>query len=176
MKIISFTGLKRSGKTVAAFYLEEQHGYTRVNFKDELIVELKKRFPLLLSELSLLYGLSISDLFVEKPAIVRRLMQEYGTNVRRADDPFYWVKKWVKRIQFKENGGYDKIVVDDCRFKNEADAVDDMRGTMIKIIRDTGEDVDVHVSETEMKDILSDHQIENNDSIQDLHNKLEEIL
>ena len=45
--IIGFTGLMQSGKTTASDKLIEQ-GFTKINFKDALVEELKTKFPDLL--------------------------------------------------------------------------------------------------------------------------------
>ena len=170
--MIAFTGLKGSAKTTAALYLEEQHGYKRINFKDSLIDELESNFPKLLDELSLLYGIKKGELFIEKPILVRRLIQEYGTDVRRKDDKNYWVKRWKEKVI---SSGYERIVVDDVRFLNEAEAVNDLGGTIIEIARDNIYDGDTHISETEMRMITPSVKIFNDKDINSLYNKLEEL-
>ena len=170
--MIAFTGLKGSAKTTAALYLEEQHGYKRINFKDSLIDELESNFPKLLDELSLLYGIKKGELFIEKPILVRKLIQEYGTDVRRKDDKDYWVKRWREKVI---SSGYERIVVDDVRFLNEAGAVNDLGGTIIEIVRDNIYDGDTHISETEMRMITPSTKVLNDKDINSLYNKLEEL-
>ena len=101
--IIGFTGYKQSGKSTAAKYLEEKYNFTRINFKDALVQEIKDNFPDLLEEICLIYeefsfpkegdgvDFGIENMFQTKPPLMRALLQNYGTEVRRKDDQHYWV-------------------------------------------------------------------------------------
>lgn len=55
----------------------------------------------------------------------RRLLQAWGTDYRRTDDPEYWLRQTEEVIQRFEDIGdpglMRSIVVDDCRFPNEYD-------------------------------------------------------
>lgn len=61
---------------------------------------------------------------------VRRLLQWWGTDFRRAEDPDYWVKKAMAR--------YEKaplpVVFDDVRFPNEADAIRANGGLLVRVL------------------------------------------
>ena len=171
MQIIALTGKKQSGKSTLAKHLETK-GYVRVNFKDALVEELKQNFPDLLEILSLHYDMDIDTLFNRKPMFVRKLMQNYGTNVRRKDNETYWVARWVE-----EAIKHDRVVVDDVRFLNEAKAVkrtgEAMGGKteLIRIVRPNTEE-DTHISETEMDEIKADREIINNKSIEELYKNI----
>ena len=164
MNIIAFTGKKQTGKSTCCAYLEEKYGFTRVNFKDALIAELKENFPELLQaiynaeqELYSYPAESIDGLFVNKSPLIRPLMQNYGTNVRRKDKDSYWVDEWVKTLW--EKGSDTKTTVDDVRFLNEASRVKGQGGIIIRLIRTDMEHTDTHVSETEMDLIIPDFTI-----------------
>ena len=86
---------------------------------------------------------------------MRALMQNYGTDVRRDDDEFYWVDKWSTKVAKALIDG-NSIVADDCRFLNEADAVKLINGKVIKIERSDITDSGSHRSETEMDDMEVD--------------------
>ena len=73
--IIGAFGFKGSGKSVLASYLHDEHNFTRVNFKDALIKEMRENFVDTLEELSELYEMSVDRLFEEKPPVMRKLMQ-----------------------------------------------------------------------------------------------------
>lgn len=143
--IIGLCGFKRSGKTTVANYLKEEHGFKSLNFKDSLIEELKQNFPDLLDTIGLIQDRTIDELLVEKPPLMRALMQNYGTEVRRGDDPDYWVKRWKEKCLEAEGN----IVVDDVRFENEANALAEQGGILIRVVRNRQDVSDTHPSETE---------------------------
>ena len=154
MAIIGLVGFKQVGKSTAAKYLEDKYGFTRHNFKDAMVQEIKDNFPNLIEELEIHYNLSTPQLFIQKPPLMRALMVNYGTDVRRKDDPDYWTRQWVKNLVTQ------KTVADDVRFLNEAAAVKIEGGIIIRLTRSdipTGGD---HASETEQLEIVADHTIE----------------
>ena len=191
MHLIAFTGKKQTGKSTACKYLEEKYGFTRVNFKDALIAELKQNFPDLLMSImkqSFLNGdidtdpcfdyiLALTELFQNKPPPIRTLMQNYGTNVRRRDKDSYWVDEWKDEIEYMVVSGSEGVTVDDCRFLNEAEAVKQGDGIIIRLVRTDMTHTDTHQSETEMDSIVPDFTIVCNGGDEDnLYTKLDEIM
>ena len=150
--IIGFCGFKGSGKTLASSYLKEL-GFKSHNFKDSLVQEMKDNLWETLRELSFVYEISIEELFTKKPPAMRALMQNYGTEVRRGDDPDYWVKKW------KDNVDEGDLCVDDVRFTNEWEALKQKGGVLIRIIVDGEESSPEHVSESEHLSFTPDFTI-----------------
>jgi ABC-type dipeptide/oligopeptide/nickel transport system ATPase component len=171
--IIGLVGYKGSGKTTACNIIKKHlDDVVQINFKDALIEEIKEKFPDLLEAIreneeawSFEYGSdfdwSIDDLFIVKPPLVRTLLQNYGTNVRRADDPNYWVSKWSNKVGFGLTHCYkvDNILTDDVRFLNESRAVKEAGGILIRLERTDLEQTDTHQSETEQKEIECDYTI-----------------
>lgn len=163
MALIGFTGKKQSGKTTATMYLKLEHDALHSNFKDALIEEIKKNFPNLLEvikdslEETTFDSWSTNRLFGEKPPLIRTLMQNYGTNVRRNDSDTYWVDKWTEKVSPLVNEHF--IIADDVRFLNEAQAVRDLGGKIIRIERSDMVSHDTHLSEMEMDKIEPDHTI-----------------
>jgi hypothetical protein len=156
--LYAFTGKKGSGKSTAAKYVAEKTGAVRINFKDALVEEMKENFPDLLEELSYLYNPDehgIEGLFREKPPLMRALMQNYGTEVRRGDNPNYWTQKWLYKVNQLDN-----VVTDDIRFLNEAKGVKFFDGVIIRIIRSDITSTKGHLSETEMDQIEADYTVE----------------
>jgi hypothetical protein len=167
--IIGLVGFKQVGKSTAAKHLEENHRFIRHNMKDALVAEMKEN----LWEHMLEIGCAEADrknfliaeddteetiiarLFEEKPPLFRTLMQNYGTDVRRKEDDNYWVVQWVEAC-FKK----PRIVVDDVRFLNEAKAVTDMNGIIIRLTRPDIGTGGTHKSETEQLKITAHHTIE----------------
>lgn len=185
MKIYGFVAPKQSGKTTACDYLVANYGAVKVSFKDALIAELKEKFPLLLEEIAIECGcvteggFDIDKLFQDKPPLIRRLMQEYGTNVRRGDDDNYWVKAWSKKVKevWEEKYFDSVVVVDDVRFLNEAKEIKMWAGTLIRLTRTDMTNTDTHKSEQEQKDILCDYEITCVGGDQDhLYKELDRIL
>jgi len=171
-KTIAFIGKAKSGKTTACTHiLENYKGFTKVNFKDALVAELRQNFPDLLQKLVELEYPSrmfsdkvaqqkwidqswIDQLFLDKPPLMRALMQNYGTEVRRAGNVNYWVNEWVTTRKTLGD-----VLVDDCRFHNEAQTIRDHGGVIIKIVQVGVEDSGTHSSELEMEGIAYDYEI-----------------
>lgn len=166
MIIIGLTGFKGSGKSTIAKYLEKEHGFTRLNFKDSLIEEMRSNFPDTLKEIaeasSILQqyetgigeSFTVEDLFELKPPLMRALMSNYGTEVRRKDNVDYWVNQYKKKLN-----ALTRVVTDDVRFWNEYQAVKDNGGIIIRIERDDINDGGTHQSETEQKEFIADFTV-----------------
>jgi hypothetical protein len=164
-RVIAFTGKKRSGKTSLVnafmeFVREQGHSAVKVGFKQALLEKIKTDFPDYLKAEAELLAMDIDKLLEEKPRTIRQLLQNYGTDLHRKDDPNYWVKKWTYFIQRYDT---DFIFVDDLRFMNEAAAVKNLGGVVIRIIRPSIGDEDTHQSETEMDLIPADFEITEED-------------
>lgn len=177
-KIIGLIGFKQVGKSTAAKYLEEHHGFMRHNMKDGLVAEIKQSFPDLLQEIATEYNdtgysvkLTPENLFEYKPPLMRALMINYGTEVRRRDDPDYWVKLW------RENLPQGNVVADDIRFLNEAKAVKDNGGILIRLVRSDIPTGGNHPSETEQLLISPNYVIESERGGEDkVYKTLDEIV
>lgn len=171
--IIGFIGLKGSGKTTACNIIRKHiPGVVQHNFKDALVTEIKKNFPSLLTVISELHQVDIDELFTLKPPLVRALLQNYGTEVRRKDDSKYWIKQWLKKLPDK-----GIILVDDVRFINEAQTIKARGGKLIRLIREDMMSTDNHQSEVEQDLIVTNYVIKTKEGEEDLlEEKLMEIL
>jgi hypothetical protein len=82
---------------------------------------------------------------------VRRLLQWWGTEYRRAQDPDYWTKAWGRKVE-----QYDlsrvHILVDDVRFMNELQVIRAHGGLIVKIERPGFLGANSHASETSLDD------------------------
>lgn len=173
-KLIAFTGLAGSGKTTASNYLLTKLGGERINFKSGLIKEMKEIFPDFLKKEAEIYNCTIDELFNTKPGAFRQFMQNYGTELRRAADSEYWVKKWEELVIASTS---DTIIVDDLRFLNEGQAIRNNHGIVIRIIKKGQENIMLHQSETEMNDILHDYIIEvEPGNVEELYRQLDDIF
>lgn len=61
------------------------------------------------------------------------LLQWWGTEYRRKQDPDYWVKRWKEAIDPDAN----LVLTTDMRFKNEAQAIKDLGGFTVNVTRRT---------------------------------------
>jgi len=173
-KLIGFVGKKGSGKTECADYLLSMYNYKKLNFKDSLVAELKKNFPKLLAIIANQQACDIEYLFEKKPLIIRALLQNYGTEVRRNDHPDYWVNEWSEALA--KIPEIISVAVDDVRFLNEAGAVVAEDGMLIRIDRPGPISNDTHASEIEMDKIEVSHVIVNDGNINNLYNKLNKLI
>lgn len=161
--IIALTGKKRCGKTSVANALCEQTSlaglFTKINFKSALLKQVKEHFPDFLKNEANHYYMSVDQLLEEKPGSIRQFLQNYGTDLFRKQNENYWTSKWRESTI-----GYSNVVIDDLRFLNEAQAVKDLGGTIIRIVRPSlGEQGDMHASEMEMDAIQPDYTITSDD-------------
>lgn len=189
------------GKDEVGKFLVEQAGFFKVNFADSLKEEVLARLRLTLKEVVISQvrhddyaridpGLRWTrerggdeawwdrrlrwELWQYKRPVVRRLLQEYGTEVRRADDFDYWVKAWYSKVLSVP----DDVVVTDMRFLNEFEYVKMFgRGYAVKVER-PGSPVDLsHESERFAAEFDGwDAVIVNDGSLEDLAAKVRRTL
>jgi hypothetical protein len=154
--IVAFTGLAGSGKSTAARRLVEGHGYERIRFAGPLKAMLaalgctpaeidgdRKEVP--------------CDLLCGKTP--RQAQQWLGTEWGRdMIGPDVWIRAWRAAVERTLPGSC--IVVDDCRFPNEAAAIKALGGLIIHIDRPgAGAGAAGHSSEGQA--LPSDRQIAN---------------
>ena len=91
----------------------------------------------------------IQDQSGQSAVTVRRILQWWGTEYRRAQDHDYWTKAWEKKLQ-----EYDltttHILVDDVRFVNELNVIKKQGGIFIKIERPGFNGANNHSSENSL--------------------------
>ena len=164
--IIGIAGLAGSGKTTAARYLIETHGFTRHRMAGPL------------TAMMLCLGLderhTDGDL-KEVPSDIlngltpRYAMQTIGTDWgRKMIGDSLWVNAWRNTLP-KGN-----IVVDDVRFENEADAVRELGGLVVRLTRRDTLAVGSH--ESEKLDLQEDWLVDNNKGISDLQKEFDAVI
>jgi hypothetical protein len=170
--IIGFSGKKGSGKTTAAKYaLGMLPGAELINFKTGLIKEMKERLKETLEHISYEMDRDIDWLFEQKPPVIRALMRDYGTLVRRGDNPDYWTQRWLENTAWSGN-----VIVDDIRFLNESSTVRNQGGIIIRVARSVPEDGDTHQSEIEMDQIHPDFVITNDGTVEELYAQVDKLM
>ena len=165
-----------AGKTALADALG-RHGFARLPFAQALRDEVLQKFPRtlrahLLSKDERLVFLTDREWADRVAQVVwgkadpffRAILQEYGTEVRRADDPGYWVKRWTATV-----AGLDRAVADDMRFPNECQAVRDLGGWLVRVERPGHARGDPHLSEQALIEWVDwDWVVKNDGDLDDL--------
>ena len=169
----------RVGKDSVADVLVRRYGFVRRGFADALKDEVLDRLPRTLGAYlehhegledtvdrrwQLVYGF--------KPDLIRALLQEYGTEVRRADDPRYWVKKVARWV---EDCRPQRLVVPDVRFRNEVEFVRALGGQYVRVDRPGAGPAarGTHASESELDGIEPDYVVRNDGTLEDLERRVE---
>ena len=129
--VIALTGLAGSGKSTASKYLVEKHGYQLVKFAGPLKDMLR---AIGLNEVQIEGELKEEPCEWLQGATPRHAMQTLGTQWGRACiGPSFWIDLWVRRVnQIIAEG--KRVVVDDCRFPNEADEVRKLGGVVWQLV------------------------------------------
>jgi len=207
--IISISGFIGSGKDTVADYLVTEHGFRRMSFAESLKGAVAAVFgwnPIMLEGTtkssrewreqkdewwSNRLGMDITP---------RWVLQYWGTDVLRNH---FHTDIWVASVENKLRQAKDSIVITDCRFSNEIDAIKNAGGVTMRVERgprpewyetavnyNKGEwgnmswalskeqlrRYKVHASEYSSVGLTYDHIVDNNKSIDDLHRVIDSIL
>lgn len=100
----------------------------------------------------------------------RQLLQTVGTDWgRQMIDPDIWVRNLEERLVRMERQGYDRIVVPDVRFDNEAEFIRRRGGQVWQILRPANrEPQSTHASESGISPELIDRSLVNSGTPDDL--------
>lgn len=122
IKVVGFTGMAYSGKDTAARRWIE-NGFRKLALADPLKKDLVEA------------GVINTDDLVAKGPKARAAMQWYGTEIRRSQDPTYWLYRWTyEALTISSSEGVSKFVITDVRFLNEAEFVVDHLGGSLYLI------------------------------------------
>lgn len=155
---VGFIGFAGAGKDTAALALI-QRGWRRKAFADRL------------KDLAIHFGWN-----GEKDEKGRRLLQDLGMAARAYDSEF-WIRHAENSITHTPVE-MSKIpyVWTDIRFENEAEFVRNRGGIIIRIVKQWENKQDYHESEWNQIDIVADHMVVNNGTIEELHQKINNII
>lgn len=168
--VIALTGLAGSGKSTASKHLIEKHGYQLVKFAGPLKDMLR---AIGLSEAQIEGELKETPCAWLQGATPRHAMQTLGTQWGRdCIGARLWTELWVRRVQLILAAG-GRVVVDDCRFPNEAEEVRKLGGVVWRLVG-RGGIAGAHESEAGCG--AADVEIHNIDDIADLHYQLDAFL
>jgi len=103
---------------------------------------------------------------------VRRILQWWGTEYRRAQDPNYWTKAWSRKVEQFDLANIH-VLIDDVRFMNELNTIKSHGGLIIKIERPGFDGANNHASETSLDDYSDwSYIIVNDGTLEDFHDKV----
>lgn len=208
--LISISGLIGSGKDTAADYLCTVHGFKRMSFgaslKDAVAVIFNWDRELLegSTKHSREWREQVDTWWAERLGIPhltpRWVLQQWGTEVARKA---FHDEIWVASVENKLLNIKEDIVITDCRFPNELNAIKKAGGITIRthrgpdpewlnmaadynrmdipeihkhfksILEDTYK---VHASEYSSVGLEYDYHLDNNDTIDHLHKQIESII
>lgn len=164
--VIGLVGPARSGKDTFADILVRDHGFAKVAFADELRVAASKLDPIvgLRRSIRFSYESTEDDYWIryneaictdgyeaakDKYPELRRVLQQLGTEVIRDQDPEFWIRACLKTIDTLRRD--QPVVVTDCRFHNELDAIMGItKGYSVRITRPGYLGLNGHISEQEL--------------------------
>lgn len=174
-KLIGLAGKAGAGKDTVADYLWEKEGAIKIAFADALRAAGTSIFGL---DPQNFLDRDLKEEEVEYWGMTpRRMLQLLGTE---ATKPVFgdniWLKRWF--LSYSAVRDTDHVVVPDVRFDVEADAIRNLGGTIIHIVRPgaglpgtTGE----HSSEAGIELLDGDMYLSNSGSIYDLGPKVDHL-
>lgn len=184
--LIGIAGVKRSGKDTAGAYFVKTHGFERVAFAHPMKKSISKLFDIPYAAVErykddhrvcVVLGMRSAPGEWEpiREMTFLQFTQHYGTEAHR-DLPELGDDFWVD-LSLPADGFYDgrNIIISDVRFANEAKRIHLLGGMVIKITRRTAlTPENPHRSEALRLD--ADYTIANDDTVEELYEKLENIL
>ena len=177
--VIGITGRKRSGKDTVAAYLRDNYNFVRY----QMASPLKKAVCDLFG-----WDLDIVEDGPEKEAVdpvygisPRQVMQFMGFELGKqlgekfpAYEAITGRQLYVKRMQhFIADHPTINIVIPDIRMPYEVDAIHDLGGKIVRVVRDTGKNLDGHATETFVDTMRVDAEVSNTGSIDELYDAVE---
>jgi len=164
----------KSGKDLVAVHLIREYGFIKTAFAETLKNACGEIFHLNKEQLHGRKKEMIDSYWGVTP---RYILQKVGTECMRngfADD--IWIKSLHRKI-LKNPGNY---VITDVRFPNEADAVLDWGGKLIRVDRiNSGASggIEKHASEVSLDDYTKWNYILKNDgTVEELFQKIDEVM
>jgi hypothetical protein len=201
--IIGITGLISSGKDTIADYLTTHHGFKRISFASSLkdaiavIFGWNREYLEGTTKASRVWREQKDEWWSNRLGMditPRWILQYWGTDVCRNH---FHNDIWVASVEHKLLNSNEDIVITDCRFANEVNAIRNIGGIAIRVRR--GPDPEwydsavaanqqvqsamaylqaqgVHVSETAWVGTRFDYEIDNNGTIDELYTNIKNLV
>jgi hypothetical protein len=162
--LVGVSGYAGSGKDTVGRILSDEYGFTRVAFADKL------------KELALVLNPRVAEAVAEldgwteakKLAYVREYLQLLGSSARDILFSSVWIEAAMRDLDIDAN----HYVFTDVRFHNEADAIRERGGLVIRVTRPNIAPVNRHISEVALDHYKFDAYIENDGTIRELADRL----
>lgn len=180
---IGVCGYAQSGKDTVANWLVEHHGFVKRSFADALRDDVWIMNPIVSwyrNEASwdpwspITYQSAVRTHGYEEAKLrypeIRRILQVYGTEVRRAEDPDVWLNRFTQWVQAHPE--HERIVVPDVRFPNESDKVT----RLIRVDRPGVGPVNAHVSDNLVNELPYDGVVINDGTIDKLGEAVDALI
>jgi hypothetical protein len=159
---IAFGYKLRSGKDTSVDYLIRKYGGVKVSFSEPLYEILH-------------YAQKVCNFPIEKD---RWFLQNIGTEWARNKDEDVWLKLFNEKIKTLDSN--INVYNSDIRFKNELENMKNQGFLCIKINRNIeNNNSSKHLSEIELDSVSDDswdYVIDNNGSLEELYEKLDDII
>ena len=175
--IIGISGKKFSGKSTVATLLFNATGYKVVSFADRL-----KDITCILSGC---HREQLEDYDFKEKRLVpsylqpycgdakrptyRAFLQHFGSELMRSVNDSIWIDCTLANAPLN-------LIVSDVRFPNEAKAIKEKGGIIIKVERNDSTSNDTHCSETSIDDIQADYIIHNDSTLENLVYNIDSLL
>lgn len=179
-QIIGLTGYATVGKDSVGAVLVAR-GWVRVSFADNVRALALAADPLILigaphlhtQRLSTVVAAEGWDRAKARPE-VRRFLQAIGSGVRDVLGD----QTWIDAALDQADGfwGVAGVVVTDVRHSNEAAAIRDRGGVIVRVVRPGVGPANGHVSEVGVDDIAPDYRIANDGGLGDLGQQVDTML
>lgn len=176
--IIGLNGFARSGKDTVADYLVANYGFVKLAFATPMREALYRLDPkITVADIpgvplsTAVDGMGWENVKAESPDI-RGLMQRIGTEVGRQ---MFGENIWVD-LAMKEVAKHPRVVLSDCRFPNEAEAIKQAGGEIWRVEREGFGPVNGHSSEVALANFFADYVVPNNGTLNELHHEVDTAL
>ena len=177
---IAFIGQARSGKDTAGARLVQRWAFTRLAFADPLKHMALQVNPYVPTGYGVTVRLEalVADVGWERAKDtypeVRPFLQRLGHSVRE-QDPDFWVRTLMTKV--RSAGDWNMpVVVTDCRYGNEAEALRAAGFLLVRIQRPSLDSADPHASENELSNYPVDAALVNGGTVLDLHAQTDALV